>query len=113
MSLRTEQELFLLDYCKLVEFIFSRGFTCTAGELQRPVEMQKIYVQIGRSRTMDSLHIKRLAGDLNIFKDGVYITDKETLKPIGVYWESLSPKNRWGGNFKSFKDCPHFERNSA
>lgn len=21
------------------------------------------------------------------------------------------PKNRWGGNFKSLVDCPHFERN--
>jgi hypothetical protein len=30
---------------------------------------------------------------------------------LGAYWESLHPKNRWGGNFKSLVDCPHFERN--
>jgi len=29
----------------------------------------------------------------------------------GAYWETLHPKNRWGGNFKSLVDCPHFERN--
>jgi nucleoside-diphosphate-sugar epimerase len=29
----------------------------------------------------------------------------------GKYWESLYPKNRWGGNFSNLVDCPHFERN--
>ena len=28
-----------------------------------------------------------------------------------MFGESLHPKNRWGGNFKSLVDCPHFERN--
>ena len=49
--------------------------------------------------------------DLNFFKDGKIIWDKTTLAPVGAYWESLHPKNRWGGNFKSLVDCPHFERN--
>jgi hypothetical protein len=43
--------------------------------------------------------------------DGKIIWDKTILAPLGVYWESLYPKNRWGGNFKSLVDCPHFERN--
>jgi hypothetical protein len=49
--------------------------------------------------------------DLNFFKDGKIIWDKAMLAPIGAYWEDLYPKNRWGGNFKSLVDCPHFERN--
>jgi hypothetical protein len=49
--------------------------------------------------------------DLNFFRDGKIIWDKGILAPIGAYWESLYPKNRWGGNFKSLVDCPHFERN--
>lgn len=110
MSLRIEQERFLLDFCKLIQFATEKGFTVTAGELFRPVEMQAVYVKTGRSKTMNSLHMRRLAGDLNFFLDGKYVTDKNILQEIGDYWESLSPQNSWGGNWTSFKDIPHFER---
>lgn len=60
---------------------------------------------------MDSIHLKRCAIDLNFFKDGKIIWDKAVLASLGKYWESLHPKNRWGGNFRSLVDCPHFERN--
>jgi hypothetical protein len=117
MSLAAEQAAFLLDFCKLVQFATERGFTVTPGELQRPVEMQKIYVQTGRSQTMDSRHVRKLAGDLNFIKGGRLVYDYDELEPIGRYWESLSPKNRWGGNFDrdwdpntGWKDLPHFER---
>ena len=105
-----EQSLFLTDFCKLVLFSQEQGFVVTAGELLRPAEMQAIYVKIGRSKTMDSYHLRKLAGDLNFFKDGKYVTSKEVLQSLGDYWESLSPKNSWGGNWNSFKDTPHFER---
>jgi hypothetical protein len=36
--------------------------------------------------------------------------DIAALTPIGKYWESLHPKNQWGGFWKSFKDVPHFQR---
>ena len=116
------QSEFLIDFCSIIKFAIEDGFVVTAGELQRPVEMQKIYVKTGRSKTMNSKHIQRLAGDLNFFlpnPDGrlVYICSVETLAHIGRYWESLNPKNRWGGNFDkdwskedNFKDAPHFER---
>lgn len=107
-----EQALFLLDYCSLVRFSVSKGFIVTAGELLRTVEQQEIYVQTGRSKTMNSNHLKKLAGDLNFFSSatGKYICNKEELQEVGDYWESLSPKNSWGGNWNSFKDVPHFER---
>jgi hypothetical protein len=59
---------------------------------------------------MDSIHLKRCAIDLNFFKDGKIIWSKEILSPLGAYWETLHPKNRWGGNFSNLVDCPHFER---
>lgn len=110
MNLRTEQAFFLLDFIKLIEFAISKGFSVTAGELLRPVEMQEIYVKTGRSKTMNSLHLKKLAGDLNFFLNGKYVCEKEALQEVGDFWESLSPKNSWGGNWSSFKDVPHFER---
>lgn len=111
MGMVNEQAAFLLDVCKLVEYATNKGFLVTGGELFRTAEQQAIYVQNGRSKTMDSWHLKRLAIDLNfIDAQGVLCYDKEKLAPIGTYWENLSPKNRWGGNFQSFKDLPHFER---
>lgn len=122
MSLVKEQAAFLADFCKLIIFAQARGFVVTAGELMRPVEMQEIYVKTGRSKTMNSQHIRKLAGDLNFFKPNdsgrlAYISTVHELEALGRYWEGLSPKNRWGGNFDmdwdkedNFKDAPHFER---
>lgn len=111
MSLVTEQAAFLLDVCRLVQLATDTGFQVTGGELFRTAEQQKIYVQTGRSKTMASNHLRRLAIDLNFIRDGKLCYDMEALRPLGKFWEELHPKNRWGGFFKSFKDMPHFERN--
>lgn len=118
MSLIPHQAAFLLDVCKLIEEATRQGFIVTGGELQRPIEMQEIYLKTGRSRTLKSNHIRRLAVDLNFFKDGKLTYALTALRPLGEYWEGLNPLNRWGGNFDrdwskadSFVDSPHFERN--
>ena len=110
MSLVKEQAAFLLDVCKLIQKATDMGFTVTGGELARTIEQQQIYVKTGRSKTMSSIHLKRCAIDLNFFKDGALTYDVKTLTAVGEYWESLDPKNSWGGFWKSFKDVPHFER---
>lgn len=117
MSLVAEQAKFLLDVCTLIQWCTAQGWTVTGGELLRPVEMQEIYVKSGRSKTMHSKHIKKLAIDLNFFKNNEYICTVEDLSTIGHKWEELDNKNRWGGNFDkdwstkdNFKDAPHFER---
>ena len=110
MSLVNEQYAFLLDMCKLVQYAQSIGFKMTAGELYRTPEQQEIYMKTGRSQTMDSLHLKRLAVDFNIFKDDKLCYDKKVLAPLGAYWESLHPMNSWGGNGRKLVDTPHFSR---
>ena len=111
MSLVPAQAEFLLDACKLIQYATEQGWTVTGGELYRTPEQQEIYLKTGRSKTMASNHLKRCAIDLNFFKNGQLTWDKQQLAPLGQYWESLNPKNRWGGNFKSLIDVPHFERN--
>lgn len=111
MSLGHEQETFSRHLTALLRYIFTAGCEVRIGEVQRPLEMQQLYVKQGRSKTMKSNHILKCAADLFIFKDGKWLTGRE-LQPFGDFWESLDPgKNRWGGNWKSFKDEPHFERN--
>lgn len=118
MSLVAEQAAFLLDVCTLIAHATERGFVVTGGELARPVEMQQLYVKTGRSKTMNSMHLKRCAIDLNFFKDGKLVQTREAIEPLGDYWEALNPKNRWGGSWRglveagksNFVDAPHFER---
>ncbi len=110
MSLALEQHAFLQDAAKLIVFAAEKGWTVTGGELFRTLEQQQIYIRTGRSMTMNSNHLKRLAIDLNFIKDGTLVYDVNQLTPIGEYWQSLSPKNSAGMFWKSFKDVPHFER---
>jgi len=44
-----------------------------------------------------SLHRKRLAIDLNLFRDGRFLRTTEDHKPLGVFWESIG--GTWGGRF--------------
>ena len=109
------QNEFLRDLAALIKRVQKKGWIVTGGELWRTRDQQQVYVITGKSRTMDSLHLKRLAIDLNFFKVSPEGTptltyDKKDLQPIGDYWESLHPENRWGGNWKSFVDTSHFER---
>lgn len=115
MSLVHEQAAFLKDLRRLLDFVDERGLLVTGGELERKPEMQQIYVSSGYSKTMDSMHLRKCAIDLNFFRDQngrlEWIQDLDSLKPIGAYWETLDPRNRWGGNWTSLVDTPHFERN--
>lgn len=109
------QSEFLRHVVQLITRAHELDFVVTGGELFRTTEQQQIHIRNGRSRTMRSNHLKRLAIDLNFFRrseDGrLQLTyDKKALQPLGDFWEGLHPRNRWGGNWKSFKDTPHFER---
>lgn len=116
MSLGQKQEQFAHDVVLLLTKAWELGFAVRLGEVLRPIEMQQIYVKSGRSKTMDSQHIKKCAIDLVLLRDGQVCT-REQIKPLGDYWESLSSFHRWGGNWRglvdsgksSFVDAPHFE----
>lgn len=117
MTLGQEQEAFTANVISLLIKAREFGFGVRIGEVERTVEQQKLYVQTGRSKTMNSMHLKRCAIDLVLIKDGKVAT-REQIKPLGDFWESLDDKNRWGGSWRglveakksNFVDAPHFER---
>ena len=109
--LSREQQIFVQQIARLILFANSRGINLTFGEAFRTKEQQEIYFKDGRSKTMDSKHLQRLAVDFNFFINGKLTYEKEKLTELGAYWESMDVKNRWGGNFAKFCDVPHFERN--
>ena len=53
-----------------------------------------------------SAHHRRLAVDLNLFRDGKYLTRTEDHLPLGEYWERMG--GTWGGRFEN-KDGNHYE----
>jgi len=127
MTLSQEQQVFVQHISRLILFANSRGINLTFGEAYRSTDQQSLYFNgytletkdnslelvktTKKSKTMNSLHLKRLAVDFNFFIGGELTYEKEMLQEVGDYWESLDVKNRWGGNFNSFCDTPHFERN--
>ena len=106
MKLGQHQERFSRDLVKLISYANSLGYEVRIGEVERTVETQKLYMAAGRSTTMNSMHLKKCAADLHFTLNGTLLYPKE----LGDYWESLDPLNQWGGNWKTFKDKPHFQR---
>jgi hypothetical protein len=92
---------------RLLTYASALGYEYTFGEAERTKEMQEIYIKTGKSHTYNSNHLRRCAVDLFFFKDGELTYN---VPELGKFWEEIDPKNSWGGNWKSFKDAPHFER---
>ena len=119
MTLGEHQEAFAGHVALLIAEAMSRGFTVRIGEVWRTIEQQRLYVRSGRSKTMNSMHLRKLAIDLNLFINGNAAT-VEDIRPLGKWWEGLDVHNRWGGSWRglvesgqsSFVDSPHFERNA-
>jgi hypothetical protein len=116
MSLSKEQQIFTRHIAELICYANSIGIELTFGEAYRTIEQQEIYVKQGKSKTMNSKHLKRLAVDFNFFINGKLVYDFHKVKSLGEFWTSLDSKNRWGGDWNKngvadgFLDTPHFER---
>jgi hypothetical protein len=113
MKKSERQQLFALNFSKLIQYVFEQGWSVVIGEVQRPLEMQEIYFKNGKSKTMDSQHLDKMAGDLFLFIDGEIRWDAESYKPLADYWESLHPDNvagyRWINKQGKRWDPYHFE----
>lgn len=115
MSLIQEQAAFLLDIRKLLDHADKKGFIATGGELERRPETQKMLVDSGAESSMDSMHLRRCAMELYFFVEDDEVGFKllqtlSELKPVGEYWESLDPRNRWITTPGSNLARAHFER---
>lgn len=117
MTLGENQELFAKHFVLLLQEAWKQGFGVRIGEVQRTPEQQRLYLQKGLTKTLDSQHLKKLAADIfPVINDR--LATYEELKPLGYYWQELDVKNRWGGSWQGlvesgkskFIDAFHFER---
>jgi hypothetical protein len=98
MSLSGKQQVFAYNFALLLMFIKREGYGCSLGEVWRTPEMAILYAKKGMG-IVDSQHCKKLAADINLFKDGVYLPNSSSHTIFGQYWETLHPDNRWGGDW--------------
>lgn len=105
MTLRQKQSLFVFLVSRLIIHANENGYELTFGECYRTPEQAKLNAKKGIG-IKDSLHIKRLAVDFNLFKDGKYLENSEDHRPLGEWWERQHSLCRWGGRWN---DGNHYE----
>lgn len=111
MSLREKQSFFVTLVAQLIQEAYRQGFELTFGETYRSPEEAARLAKLGKG-IAKSLHTQRLAIDLNLFKDGVYLSSSESHRPLGEWWCRQHKACRWGGTF-SRKDGNHYELNPS
>lgn len=95
-KLRKKQVEFARMVPALIDHAFSLGFEVTLGDAYR--DPRAPY------GSKSSKHHRRLAIDLNLFRDGKYLQTTEDHRPLGEWWESQG--GIWGGRFN---DGNHYE----
>jgi len=105
VAINNLQFIFAQNVAELIRYIYSCGYTVSLGEAWRPPEVAEIYEKQGKG-IKNSLHCLRLAIDINLFKDGKYLSDTDSHRYFGDYWEDLHLNNRWGGRYD---DGIHYE----
>lgn len=99
MTLRQKQSLFVVLVARLIQHATALGYELTFGEAHRSPEEAARLAKDGKG-IANSLHTQRLAIDLNLFKNGQYLTSTDSHRPIGEWWEAQHPLCRWGGRFR-------------
>ena len=86
-------------------------FAVTEGV--RTIERQKMLVEAGASRTMNSQHLVGRAVDLAAFVDGKVSWDLPLYHKLAQAMKAAANycmvEIKWCGDWENFKDCPHFE----
>lgn len=96
MGLQATQSRFAIEAAKLILVAESMGFEVTLGDAFRDDRCSY--------GSASSKHKRRLAIDLNLFRDGVYLIKTADHAPLGAYWQSIG--GIWGGDWD---DGNHYE----
>lgn len=107
MTLIEKQKLFSISYARLILHAVALGYEVTLGETTRSQVVANYYERRGIG-IANSLHLIKLAGDLNLFRNGKYLTLTSDYEELGQWWESQSTPHAkfiWGGRFD---DGDHF-----
>jgi len=91
MSLGEKQRAFSKALAQLILYAYKEGYEISMGD---------VWAKTGHKN--NSNHYIRLAADLNLFKNGVYLTDGTGHDILHDYWDTL------GGAKRIDKDLNHY-----
>jgi hypothetical protein len=99
MTLGQQQRLFSRLIAEHTLWLYGKGYECTEGDAYRsPRVFGKAGIKKGYGRK-NSNHKRRLAKDINLFKDEKWLTRTEDHAISGARWEARHPLCRWGGHY--------------
>ena len=120
ITLLDKQNAFAALAAKLIHRAQATGYQVSLGEAWRTPEQAKFTIEQVLLNAQkgtgiaSSLHIKRLALDLNLFHNGKYLAASSDYEELGKWWEAQSTgqgpnsiRCTWGGRFKK-PDGNHF-----
>jgi len=87
MTLRQKQSKFASMIALLIQFAYEQGYEITFGDA---------WASSGHKK--GSFHYKRLAFDLNLFRNGRWLSSTQSHEPLGIFWESIG--GTWGGRWQ-------------
>ncbi len=99
MKLGKKQELFMRLLPRLIHKAHTLGFDIRGGDLFRD---PRVFGSMGDKKGYghkNSNHKLKLAIDLNLFKDGEFLSKTIDHKELGEWWEKQHELCRWGGRF--------------
>jgi hypothetical protein len=100
MTLGEKQRLFMRLLPRLIDKAHEMGFELTGGDLFRDPRVHgALGVKMGYGHPRSG-HKNKLAIDLNLFKNGVFLGATEDHKELGEWWEKQHESARWGGRFQ-------------
>ena len=91
MTLRQKQSLFARLVNQLETRMWMTGHETTTGDALRPMD-----ATYGHPR---STHKYKLGKDINLFKNGRYLSSTKSHEQFGLWWEQQHILCRWGGRF--------------
>jgi len=97
MGVQSKQSKFVLMVRDLITFADNLGYEITFGETYVPLHRCPFCGEKISKHIVDSCHYHKLAIDINLFKDGEYLTETRLHLPLGEFWESKG--GTWGGRF--------------
>ena len=83
MNLGEEQRAFSKALAQLILYAYEIGYEISMGD---------VWAKTGHK--VNSNHYIRLAADINLFKDGVYLTDGTGHDILHDYWDTLGGAKR-------------------
>ena len=109
MLLGQKQREFSYHVTQLIQHIYAMGYAVTLGDAYRDPRSHGKMGEEGPYGRSASAHKQRLAIDLNLFVDNMYIADTGPHEQFGIWWKALHKENEWGGDFHP-PDGNHYSR---